>query len=109
VRGAFRAIKTQLRAIVGAIFADFEPRPSRSKREPQFPARALISDATQHWQNAFRRQLKMSPKRAHPPENSSRQSKKRKITAARSISVQRRESGSIPDRPSKSNGTDGQY
>lgn len=50
----------------------------------------------------------MSPKRASSSENSSRQSKKRKITAARTISVQRLESG-IPGRPSKSNDTDGQY
>ncbi|KAH9998011.1 ribonucleases P/MRP protein subunit POP1-domain-containing protein [Russula vinacea] len=42
----------------------------------------------------------MSPKRASSSENSSRQSKKRKITAVRTISVQRLESG-IPGRPSK--------
>jgi hypothetical protein len=49
----------------------------------------------------------MSPKRASPPENSSRQSKKQKITAARSIAVQGLESG--PSRSSKSNDTNGQW
>ncbi len=51
--------------------------------------------------------LKMSPKRASFPENSSHQRKKRKITAARSIPVQRFESG-VPNRPSNSNDSTGQ-
>ena len=57
-------------------------------------------DATRH----FRCQLKMPPKRASPPENSSRQSKKQKITAARSIAVQ-----GVPSGSSKSNDANGQW
>ena len=103
VRGAFRAIKAQLRATVGAILLLLDPRPSVGTDGTEFPARALDYDATRH----FCCQQKMPPKRASPPENSSRQSKKQKITAARSIAVQGRESG--PSKSSKSNDTNGQW
>jgi hypothetical protein len=107
-RAAFRAIKAQLRADVEAILAFAVADLSLGRRITNFPARALSYDVTRRDTSPFSapssQPFRMSPKRAAPSESSSRQNKKRKITTARSISVQR-----IPGKPSKSNDSNGQY
>jgi hypothetical protein len=86
VRGARRAIKAQAIAL-WSTFGIATSAPTMNYLSifgNKFPARAKdIDDAT-----APTTSSQMAPKRPSAQENSGRQNKKRKITAARSISVQ---------------------